>query len=133
VPLFYLALNTGDRITQVLEPTEFPDEAAARAEATIIAREIMRNNRNRMRAWRLQVSDAEHNFCFELLFADAEEELQYLPMPIREAVTRNAEAMASLNDNIRSVRDHLFQLRATLARTDRMPYLAALNGTRIAS
>jgi hypothetical protein len=39
--------------------------------------------------------------------------------------------LTSLNDDINAVRQSLRQVRATLARVDRMPYLAAVNGARI--
>lgn len=131
--LFYFSLNTGSRIIPDLEGTDLPDETAAHAEATIVAREIMRNNRNRTMSWRLQVLDAAHEFCFELLFATVDEELQYLPPHMRETVTRSAHRLATLNDDITAVRNTLQQVRATLARVDRMPYLAAVNGTRVDS
>ena len=46
-------------------------------------------------------------------------------------MTVSAGRVSSLNDDIREVRRTLLQLRATLARADRTPYLAALNGTPV--
>lgn len=129
--LFYFTLNTGTRIIPDLEGADLPDEAAARAEATIIAREIMRNNRGRTMSWRLQVLDAARKSCFELLFANVDEELQCFPPHVRDTVTQSAHRLATLNDDINAVRHSLRQVRATLARVDRVPYLAAVNGAPV--
>ncbi len=131
MPLYYFTLNTGLRTISDLEGTDLPDEAAAHAEAVIVAREIMRNNRNRTMSWRLQVFDVARKFCFDLLFANVDEELRCFPPHVRETVTQSAHRLATLNDDINAVRNSLLQVRATLARVDRMPYLAAVNGTRI--
>ena len=131
MPLFYFTLNTGAKTVADVEGTDLPDETAAHAEAITIAREIMRNDRPRTMSWRLQVLDCTRTFCFELLFANADEELQCLPPHVRETVTQSAHRLATLNDDINAVRNSLRQVRATLARADRMPYLAAVNGTRL--
>jgi len=132
MPLYHFTLNTGARMIADPQGTDFADDAAAYAEAVIVAREIMRNNRHKTMSWRLQVLDAAHQFCFELLFANVDEELQYFPPHVRETVMQSAHRLAMLNDDIHAVRHSLLQVRATLARVDHMPYLAAVNGTRIA-
>ncbi len=131
MPRYYFTLNTGARVTTDIEGTELPDQAAAHAEAVIVARDIMRNNRAHTLSWRLQVFDADRRFCFDLLFANVDEELQLFPERVRESITQSAHRLATLNDDINAVRQSLRQVRATLARVDRMPYLAAVNGARI--
>ena len=128
---FYFNLKTRQRIVVDSEGTELGDEAAAHAEAAVIAREIMRNNHTNTRAWRLIVCDAEPRPCFELLFATVDEELQYYPESVRQTVTAAAQRVATLEDDIGALRQTLFQVRAALARADKMPYLAAVDGTRV--
>jgi hypothetical protein len=131
MPLFYFNLNDGRRLTLDGEGTELPDLAAAEQHAAVVAREIMRNNRSRTLTWRVQVSDARRQPCFELLFAKANQDLEHFPVELRDGITASAGRVATLNDDIREVRRTLHQLRATLARADRMPYLAAVNGTPV--
>jgi hypothetical protein len=131
MPRFYFVLNTGARMVPDLEGSDLPDEAAAHAEAVVIVREVMRNNRNSTLSWRLRVLDNSHQLCFELLFASVDEELQRLPSPLRETITRSAHRVATLNDDIGAVRNSLRQLRATIARTEGLPYLVASNGKRV--
>jgi hypothetical protein len=131
MPRYYFTLNTGARVVSDSEGTELADEAAAHAEAAMVARDIMRNNRSHTMSWRLQVADEQRVFCFELLFANADEELQAFPERMRDTVTQSAHRLASLNDDINAIQRSLRQVRATLARADRMPYLAAVNGTRV--
>jgi Domain of unknown function (DUF6894) len=131
MPLYYFNLNTGRKSIIDLEGTDLSDEAAARSHGQTVAREIMRNDRNRTLSWRLEVSDEQRQPCFELLLATVCEELQYYPHSVREAVTQNASRVAGLNDDIAELRHSMLKVRATLARVDRMPYLAAVNGRRI--
>jgi hypothetical protein len=77
------------------------------------------------------VSDARRQPCFELLFAKANQDLEHFPVELRDGLTASAGRVATLNDDIRDVRRSLLQLRATLARVDRKPYLAVVNGTLV--
>jgi hypothetical protein len=129
--LFYFNVNDGQRVTLDSEGTDLPDQAEAERHATLVAREIMRNNRPRTLTWRVQVCDSRRQPCCELLFASVSQELDHFPIELRDGVTVSAGRVATLNDDIREVRRTLLQLRATLARADRMPYLAALNGTPV--
>jgi hypothetical protein len=131
MPLFYFNLNDGKRVNLDSEGTELPDEACAEQHAVLVAREIMRNNRARTLTWRVQVCDSRREPYFELLFASVSQDLDHFPVALRDGVTVSAGRVSSLNDNIREVRRTLLQLRATLARADRTPYLAALNGTPV--
>jgi Domain of unknown function (DUF6894) len=129
--LFYFNLNDGHRVTADIEGTELRDQAAAEQHATLVAREIMRNDRLRTLTWRVEVGNARHEPCFELLFAAVDQYLDHYPLELHEGVTSAAKRVATLNDDIRDVRRSLQKLRVTLARVDRTPYLAAVNGIRI--
>jgi hypothetical protein len=129
--LFYFSLNTGPRLVADREGTPLPSIDAARSYAAAVARDIMRNDRHRTLSWRICVSDSEHRPCFEVLFASVADDLMRFSPAVQETLTRTAHSVASLNDDIKAVRESLLRLRATLARADQMPYLAALNGARI--
>jgi|SRR5579884_1002945 len=133
MPRFYFHLNTGKAQIADCEGTDLPDAEAARTHATAIARDVMRNDGKRMLGWRVQVSNADHTPSCEVLFASVAEELELFPVSVREQITRSAHRVATLNDDIRAVRQGLRQLRATLAQAERLPYLAAVNGVAVAS
>lgn len=129
--LFYFNLNTGRQTIVDAEGTDLPDETAARSHAQTVARDIVRNDRSRTFSWRVEVFDEQRRSCFEVLLVSASEELKYLPNALREGVTHSARRVASLNDDIHELRHSLRQVRATLARADGMPYLAAVSGKRV--
>ncbi len=131
MPLFYFTLNNGRQTIVDLDGTDLPDETAARSHADTVARDLMRNDRARTLSWRLEVSDEQRRRCFEVLLASVSEELECFPKSVREGVTQSARRVASLNDDINELRHSLRQVRATLARADGMPYLAAVSGKRV--
>src|SRR5690348_9993457 len=96
--LFYFDLNDGQRVTADIEGTELRDQAAAEQHATLVAREIMRNDRQRTLTWRVEVRNARHEPCFELLFALVSQDLDHYPLQLRDGVTSAAKRVARLND-----------------------------------
>jgi hypothetical protein len=131
--LFYFHLNDGERVIQDREGTELPNHAAAHEHAAIVAREIMRNGKLRSLWRRLAVCDAEHQPCFDLLFASVADDFDHLTPEWQATIRRGAGRIASLRANLQNVQLSLRQLRATLARADGLPYLAAVNGQQIDS
>jgi hypothetical protein len=131
MPHYYFGLNTGTRLILDREGSELPDLNAARAQARAVACDVMRNDGRRTLSWLVQVTDAEHQLCFEVLFATAAEEMAYYPPHLQESLTHTATRVATLNDEIKSVWQSLGALKATLSRSDGLPYLAAVDGKRI--
>jgi hypothetical protein len=129
--LYHFNLHDSSRVIQDSEGTDLPDDEAARAHATIVAREVMRNNTRNTLSWRLRVCNSERELCFELLFASVSEEFDHCGPQIRDAITEKSQSMASLQDNIDALRHTVNQVRTTLARIDGHPYLAAVNGRRV--
>lgn len=129
--LFYFHLNDGDRLIPDQEGTDLPDHAAAHEHATIVAREIMRNGKLRSLCWRLVVCDAEHEPCFDLLFASVADNFDHLTPEWQATIRKAAGSVASLKANMQTLRRNMRQMRATLARADHQPYLAAVNGQRV--
>jgi hypothetical protein len=66
-----------------------------------------------------------------VLFASVDETIDLMPNEIGASVREVSGKFASLCDTIADVRMSLLQVRATLARSEGAPYLAALHGTRL--
>jgi t-SNARE complex subunit (syntaxin) len=125
--------NLKDCRTTIPDPdgTELADESAARAHAIVVAREAMRNNEARTRNWRIQVCRADRTPLFEVLFASVDETMDHLPNDMRQSVENISKKFASLADTIQDVRMSMLAIRTTIARSEKAPYLATLNGSRL--
>jgi hypothetical protein len=91
----------------------------------------MRNAHARTRLWRLAVSDENRRPCFELLFADYDESLSHLLPELRLAVEKVQRKHVALLDAMVDVRMTLLQVKGTLARANRRPHVAAVNGISV--
>jgi hypothetical protein len=109
--------------------TELPDLAQAKEHARQVALELMHCRESKTRSWRLEVCDARRTPIFELLFATVDPKLAELPPALRTRVEELSARAGGIVDAIVDVRNTLHQLRGTLARSNREPYLAALDGT----
>ena len=130
MPRFYFAVKNRDQTT--LDPCgeELESIDAARAYAELLARELMRNRENKTRSWRIQVADAQHETCFDVLFALVDDSIAHFRPDLREAMQKLARRAAALSDAMVEARYSVQQARAMVARARRKPYLATLNGRR---
>jgi hypothetical protein len=78
MPLYFFNLEQSSSIISDPEGMELPDEAAAREHAAVVARELMQNNEQRTRTWRLRVCNARREVQFELPFAAVEDAFAHL-------------------------------------------------------
>jgi|SRR5579885_1862576 len=131
MPRYFFNLN--DRRTTIpdIDGTELADDVTAHAHAVVVAREAMRNNERRTRTWRIQVSSADRSPLFEVLFASVDETMDHLPNELRQSVETVSKKFASLADTIQDVRMSMLEIRTTIARSEKAPYLAVLNGSRL--
>jgi hypothetical protein len=111
--------------------TDLPDEASAREHARLVACELMRHREVVTRSWRVLVSDSGQGSCFELLFACVDSTIDHLTPELRKSVETLCTRSATLSDAIRAVRSTLLEARATIARAEGRPYLAARNGAAV--
>jgi len=118
MPLFYFILKNGHHTIPDREGEELTDLSAARAHATGVARELMRNRSVKTRTWRLEVCDEYLQPSFEVLFASIDDTMSHLPPAIRQSIEITCQSTASLNDTICSVRNSLLEVRETLNRAD---------------
>jgi len=132
MPHYHFNLKTALDTIHDLEGMELPDERSARSHAGEVARELTTNRDLRaMRLWRLSVCDGYGKSHFELLLAPLHPSICQLPSEIRASVEDLCQKTASLNDAIKAVRMTVFQVRGTIARSEGMPYVAALDGIRL--
>ena len=127
---FYFAVKNRDQ--SVLDPSgeDFESVEAARDFAELLARELMRNREGKTRSWRVQVSNAQHEPCFEVLFALVDDSIAHFRTDVREAMQKLARRAAALSDTMVEARHYVRQAKATVARAKRRPYLAAVDGRR---
>jgi hypothetical protein len=109
--------------------TELPDPAQAKEHARQVALELMHRRELKTRSWRLEVCDAGRVPLFELVFATVDPSLAQLPPTLRARVEDLSVRTGGMADAIIDIRNTLHQLRGTLAKCNREPYLAALDGT----
>lgn len=129
--LYYFNVNDGRRTLVDADGTELPNDAAARDHAIQVARELMRNARAQVRNWRVQVQNSDREVRADLLFASVDDRLDVLSGELRQSVERMCGGVASLGDSIHTVRMSLHRVRATLARAEGAPYVAAVDGERV--
>lgn len=128
MPRYYFNLKKREGTLVDPDGTDLPDEAAAREHALQVMSELMRNASVRTRAWRLAVMDQDRRSCFELLFASHDDSIAHLTPELRSSVEIVCRRHASLTDAIVDVRATMLQIRGTLARSERRPYVATANG-----
>jgi uncharacterized protein DUF6894 len=128
MPRYYFNLKRRDETLFDPDGTVLPDQAAAREHALHVIHELMRNAGVRTRPWRLAVMDQDRESCFELLFASYDDSIAHLTPELRSSVEMACRRHALLMDAIVDVRTTILQLRGTLARSDRKPYVAVENG-----
>jgi hypothetical protein len=130
VRTYFFHLRTPAGVVYDPEGTALADETAARSHAKTVARELMANREGATRCWRLDVWDDEGQPRFELIFASVDETIG-LPPEIRESWERFYGTSASLYEAIDSVKRSVEQVRGTLARAERPPYIAAIQGVSV--
>jgi hypothetical protein len=128
MPRYYFSLKRRDGTLVDPDGLDLPDQATAREHALQVIDELMRNANVRTRGWRLAVLDQDRQSCFELLFASYDDSMAHLSPEFRSSVEMAYRRHASLTDAIVDVRTTLLQIRGTLARSDRKPYIAAEDG-----
>jgi hypothetical protein len=128
MPRYYFNLKRREDTIVDSDGIDLPDEAAAREHALQVMSELRRNTNVRTRAWRMAVMDQNRQFRFELLFASYDDSIAHLAPELRSSVEMICRRNASLTDAIIGVRTTLLQIKGTLARSERRPYVAAENG-----
>jgi hypothetical protein len=127
VPLYYFVLKTGRDVVPDRDGIILPDESAARHEAIVVARELMRNREVNTRAWRIEVRDDNLWPFFELMFAEIDETILHLPPEFRDSFVIASRRTASLYDAVLDVQRTLAQVRETLTHANKIMATVAEN------
>jgi hypothetical protein len=131
MPLYFFNVRNSDGLLRDPDGTHLPDERSAREHARVVAGELMRNREQETRSYRLEVSDSEGRGCFCLLFVEADPLLAQFPPDLQNSIIEGWSRSQSLRDAIEALQLTLLETKATLARSERAPYIAAINGVRI--
>jgi Domain of unknown function (DUF6894) len=131
MPVYFFDLSDATGLVQDPDGTHLPDEMAAREHARAVAGELMCNRELDTRAWRLQVRDHEHRPCFHMMFVEVDPRLAELPAEMQTAIINGWTRSTSLHDSIKELHLTVRQVRATIARSEGGPRLAAVDGTRL--
>jgi hypothetical protein len=122
---YFFDLHTPGEVVRDLVGSELACEVSAREHAACVARELIRHQEVLTRSWRLDVRDREGRELFQLMLVSVDESLAPIPPELRSSVEGMYANNASLWDTIRAVRRSLRQIKGTIARADRLPYLVA--------
>src|SRR5262245_49407387 len=128
MPLYHFVLKTRDDLIPDRDGSGWPNEAAAREEAIIVADDLMGNQGVKTHAWRIEVCDEDLRPCSELLFAEVDESTSHLPPAVREPHIITSRRMAALSDAVLTLRRTLVQVSETLSHADTV--MAAVAGKR---
>lgn len=112
MPLFYFILKTGREKIPDREGFEFANDEMARAHATAVAEELMRNRETMTRAWQLEVRDEDLQPCFELLFGEMDKSFVHEGPYTRESVAELSRSTAKLFEVVDEVRTGLSEVMA---------------------
>jgi hypothetical protein len=126
MPTYYFDLHTPREVVRDLVGSELACEASAREHAAGVARELMQHREGQTRSWRLDVRDGEGRRVFKLMLVTVDESLARFRPELRSSLENMCANNASLCDTIRTVKRSLHQIKGTMARVDRLPYLTTI-------
>src|SRR5262245_47312651 len=128
MPLYHFVLKTRDDLIPDRDGSEWPNEAAAREEAILVAQDLMRNQAVKTHAWRIEVCDEHLRSCSELLFAEADETISHWPPELRDLHIVASRRIGALSDAVLAIRKTLTEVSETLSHADTV--VAAVAGKR---
>ena len=131
MPRYCFNLRDGGAGVTDPEGTVLPDEVAARAYATYVARELMARAEVKRRHWQLDVSDESGKVLFHVPFVAADDTIDHLSLRTRRLVERLCERQRELAETMFAVRLTILRSKAVCARSQGKPYLAAEFGRRL--
>jgi hypothetical protein len=131
MPIYFFNLKTPEGTIRDPVGTDLPDESSAREHARLVACELMQHRPPRTRSWRIDVCDGEGRRCLDMLFASVDESISGLPPELRNSIENLHAKHASLSEAINAIRLTIFEVKGTIARSERAPYIAAVNGVAV--
>ncbi|MCA6119432.1 hypothetical protein J6524_31845 [Bradyrhizobium sp. WSM 1738] len=111
MPLYYFILKAGCHTYPDREGQEFPDDAAARAHAHAVARELMRNRESSTAHWRIQVCDDYLQPRYDCLFVDVDRTPGRFDSDFRSVTKTTAPSAAALRESMCEIDAEMNNLR----------------------
>jgi hypothetical protein len=118
VPQYHFVLKTRDDLIPDRDGSEWPNDAAAQEEATLVAQDLMRNQEAKRGSWRIEVRDQDLLPRSEILFAEIDQTTAHLPPEMREPHILASRRIAAFSDAMLAVRKTLAEVMETLSRAD---------------
>ena len=118
VPQYHFVLKTRDELIPDRDGSEWPNDAAAQEEATLVAQDLMRNEEAKRGSWRIEVRDQDLLARSEILFAEIDQTIAYFPPEMREPHILASRRIAAFSDAMLAVRKTLTEVMETLGRAD---------------
>jgi hypothetical protein len=118
VPHYHFVLKTRDDRIPDRDGSEWPNDAAAQEEATLVAQDLMRNEEAKRGSWRIEVRDQDLLHRAEILFAEIDPKTAHFPAELRERHILASRRIAALSDALLAVRKTLAEVMETLNRAD---------------
>jgi hypothetical protein len=131
MPLYFFNLKTREGTIRDPDGTNLPDESSAIEHARQVARELMAHQKLGTRSWRIDICDGEGRSCTDLLFASLDDTIGRFPPELRSSIEHLYAGSASLYEAINAVKLTVRQVKGTIARSERGPYIAAINGVAV--
>ena len=118
MPHYHFVLKTRDDLIPDRDGSEWPNDAAAQEEATLVAQDLMRNQEAKRGSWRIEVRDQDLLARSEILFAEIDQTIAYFPPEMREPHILASRRIAAFSDAMLAVRKTLAEVMETLSRAD---------------
>lgn len=131
MPRYFFNLRDGAGGVDDPDGAELSGEAAAMAYATDVAVELMRWAEAKRRHWQLDVYDEAGKLLFKVPFAAIDPTIDHLVPPLRASIEELCRNKRELAEAVFEARLAVLKSRATRARSNGKPHLAAQYGRRI--
>jgi hypothetical protein len=118
VPHYHFVLKTRDDLIPDRDGSEWPNDAAAQKEASLVAQDLMRNEEAKRGSWRIEVRDQDLLPRSEILFADVDQTIAHFPPEMREPHILASRRIAAFSDAMLAVRKTMAEVMETLSRAD---------------
>jgi hypothetical protein len=118
VPHYHFVLKTRDDLIPDRDGSDWPNDAAAQEEATLVAQDLMRNEEAKRGSWRIEVRDQDLLPRSELLFAEVDQTIAHFPSEMREPHILASRRIAAFSDAMLAVRKTMAEVMETLSRAD---------------
>ena len=128
MPCFHFHLRANRMLHRDVDGMDWPDVAAARTHACVVARELMLHSDVRTRHWSMRVEDASGERQFDLFFPEVDARLDVCSPQLRMLAIETCRRIGALIDTFCAARAAQAESRILLARARGKPQLVCSKG-----